>query len=71
MGGLCKALLLQKLWGKEMQGWKLRERGQMQTLKPESETKENTLLCTQRHLENPCLTKGAKPLGQWDRAAHW
>lgn len=58
MGGLCKALLLQKLWGKEMQGWKLRERGQMQTLKPESETKEKHITMYTKALRNPLLNEG-------------
>lgn len=55
MDGLWEALLLQTLQGKD---WKLRDGRQMQTLKPQPETKEKAITEYTKTLRKPLLNEG-------------
>lgn len=44
--------------GKEMRDWKLREGSQMQTLKPQPETKEKAITEYTKALREPLLNEG-------------
>lgn len=58
MDGLFEALLLQTLQRRKRGDWMLREGSQMQTVKPQTETKEKAITEYTKALRKPLLNEG-------------
>ena len=58
MDGIFEALLLQTLQRRKRGDWTLREGSQMQTVKPQTETKEKAITEYTKALRKPLLNEG-------------